>query len=255
LIAPSQLSTFEHDGFILVKDFLSRDECSKLLAELECAIQEDKSANPDVFDAGMVHNCFSRGSHLLRHLESSELRAATDALLCKHAIIYSYQSSSLPPGRNNFGSRIHVDCPRFIPGYRTNLGYILALNDFTAENGATYVLPGSHKAIDPPSNENFYARAKQLECKVGDAIFFDARLWHAAGTNSSNEWRHGLTINFCRPYMRTRFDFPRLIKKQHIELRINTSAMKFLGFDVRMPSTLEEFYRPADQRLYKPGQE
>ena len=255
MISASEKLDFEKNGFLIVRQFAAKAECEGMLRELVNAIDEDQRTRPDVFDAGMVHNCFIRGPMMLRHLDSVQLREATNDLLCKHAIVYAFQSSSLAPGQGNFGSRVHVDSPRFIPGYRTNLGYILALQDFTKDNGATYVLPGSHRMPEKPSDAKFFAGAVQLECQMGDAIFFDARLWHAAGSNKTQDWRHGLTINFCRPYMRTRFDFPKLIALHGSDIQLEESARAFLGYDVRMPASLEEFYVPEDLRLYKPGQE
>lgn len=244
---------FEENGFIISKQFETPAVCASLKNELEAAIAEDSRKFSSVFDKGMVHNCFLRGDSMLKHLDKNELRFYLDNLLCKNAIIYAYQSSSLPPNSDNYGARIHVDCPRFIEGYRTNLGYILALDDFTTDNGGTFVLPGSHKSPTFPSDQEFDERAIQLTCNKGDAIFFDARLFHKAGFNHTNEWRHAITINFCRPFMRSRFDFPKMLDLQNTAM--SSSAKKFLGNDVRMPTNLDDFYLPENERLYKAGQE
>lgn len=255
MIDQNSLDHFSANGFLLLPRFEPDSVCDRIRSELEQAIAEDALRYPGAFDAGMVHNCFLRGETMLRHLESVRLRDATDALLCKNAIVYAYQSSSLPPGNGNYGSRIHVDCPRFIDGHRTNLGYILALQPFTLENGATFVLPGSHKSEHAPSETYFDAYARRVACEKGDAIFFDGRLYHRAGVNNTTLWRHGITINFCRPYMRTRFDYPRLVDQSGLTFEINQSARKFLGYDVRMPTSLDEFYRPESERFYLPNQE
>mgnify|MGYP001617722254 CR=1 FL=1 len=39
------------------------------------------------------------------------------------------------------------------------VGVLLALDDFTDENGATYYLPGSHKSLEVPTEEEFFAKA------------------------------------------------------------------------------------------------
>lgn len=255
MIDQKSLDYFSENGFLRLPRFETDLMCDRMRSELEKAIADDSIRYPGVFDAGMVHNCFLRGEAMLRHLEFASLREATDALLCKNAIVYAYQSSSLPPGKDNYGSRIHVDCPRFIEGYRTNIGYILALQPFTLENGATFVLPGSHKSERVPSEADFDIRARRITCEKGDAIFFDGRLFHRAGVNKTTLWRHSITINFCRPYMRTRFDYPRLVNQSGLDFEINQSARKFLGYDVRMPTSLDEFYRPESERLYLPNQE
>ena len=255
MLSSEQIKNFDTEGYLVVEKFEHPSFCEKIRKELRTAIEAERNLYPNAFDSGMVHNCFMHGASMRIHLESKKLRSITDTLLCKNAIIYAYQASSLPPESSNYGSRIHVDCPRFIPGYRTNLGYILALQDFTAENGATWVLPSSHLSPQIPDESVFNIGSIQLKCKKGDAIFFDARLVHKAGSNHTKGWRHAITINFCRPFMRSRFDFPKLIKDSPWLTDLNTSARKFLGFDVRMPSTIDEFYRPPHERLYLPNQE
>ena len=125
--------------------------------------------------------------------------------------------------------------------------------DFTKENGATLILPGSHKTEKIPSLKLFHKNCLEVICNAGDAIFFDGRLVHRAGENKTSKWRYALTINFCRPYMRSRFDFPRLIKNKRIKL--NPSSKSFLGFNVRVPVNLKQFYLPKSKRLYLPNQE
>jgi ectoine hydroxylase-related dioxygenase (phytanoyl-CoA dioxygenase family) len=255
MFSHSQIDFFSKEGYLIVPAFEPPDRCDHMLEELQRAVDEDRLMYPDRFDASMVHNCFLRGAMMLEHLSSKRLREATDALLCRNAIIYAYQSSSLPPGQGNYGSRIHVDCPRFVPGYRTNLGYVLALTRFTNENGGTWVLPGSHLTERIPNQSEFEQGAIQLTCEVGDGIFFDARLVHRAGENRTDQWRHAITINFCRPFMRSRFDFPKMLLDNQLADRLDSSARKFLGFDVRMPVSLQDFYLPASKRLYLPNQE
>jgi len=60
-------------------------------------------------------------------------------------------------------------------------------------------------------------------------------------------------MNCCRSYMRTQFDYPRMVP-EHIVNSLGDVGKRFLGFNVRMPKNLDEFYLPEDQRLYKPNQ-
>lgn len=255
MISEQQLSFFNENGYLIIPFFESSELCNLMLNELQISLGEDSLKLSKTFDAGMVHNCFLRGNSMREHLSSKSLRETTDTLLCKNAIIYAYQSSSLQPGSGNYGSRIHVDSPRFIQGYRTNLGYILALNPFTKDNGGTWVLPGSHLSERLPNQNEFDQASIQLTCNCGDAIFFDARLVHKAGVNSTLYARHAITINFCRPFMRSRFDFPKMLKQVSWVRELDDSARKFLGFDVRMPASIDEFYLPESERLYLPNQE
>lgn len=245
---------FDLQGVVVIPQVLDKTWLGALQQELEAAIAEDAQQRPDVFDAGMVHNCMTRGKQMCAVLDHPLLNHYIKALFTPHCIIYAYQSSSLVPGQGNYGSRVHVDCPRRIDNYTTNVGVILPLNDFTLQNGATWYLPGSHRLAELPSEALFYQQAKRLLCQAGDLVIFNARLVHAAGVNQDNYTRHALTINLCRPYMRQRFDFPRLLTQQQID-SLGEDGRRLVGMNVRMPVSLDEFYLPPEQRLYKPGQE
>ncbi|MDX5407659.1 MAG: phytanoyl-CoA dioxygenase family protein [Chromatiaceae bacterium] len=245
---------FEQTGVVVIPQVLDQQWLTLLSAELEKAIAEDKHLRPDVFDSGMVHNCMVRGEYMLKLLDHPTINRLINSIFIPHCIIYAYQSSSLMPGQGNYGSRVHVDCPRWIKNYTTNVGVIFPLNDFTLNNGATYYLPGSHHLPELPNEQDFYHAAERLVCQAGDMVVFNARLAHAAGVNQDTKTRHALTINLCRPYMRQRFDFPRLLTQQQID-SLGEDGRRLIGMNVRMPVSLDEFYLPPEQRLYKPGQE
>jgi ectoine hydroxylase-related dioxygenase (phytanoyl-CoA dioxygenase family) len=99
----------------------------------------------------------------------------------------------------------------------------------------------------------FFANAARACCAAGDMIIFNARTVHAAGINTTQRTRHSLTINFCRSYMRQRFDFPRLVPREVID-GLGEKGRRLIGMNVRMPTSLDEFYLPIEQRLYKPNQ-
>jgi ectoine hydroxylase-related dioxygenase (phytanoyl-CoA dioxygenase family) len=247
------LAQLDTEGFTVVPSVLPEAEVTALRLELERAIAEDLSAWPDVFDSGMVHNCMVRGPRMAALLDQPLMNAYLTQAMAPTCILYAYQSSSLPPNQGNYGSRIHVDSPRHIPGYTTNLGVIFPLDDFTESNGATWYLPGSHRNEALPGEDEFRNRAVRGLCRAGDMILFQGRLAHAAGINRTQRARHALTLNICRSFMRQRFDFARLVPHALID-SLGPDGRRLLGMNVRMPTTLEEFYLPADQRLYQPGQ-
>lgn len=247
------LETFERDGLAVVPQVVTPAEAALLRSELEAAIAEDAINYPDVHDKGMVHNCMVRGARMAALLDNPVMNEYLAAVLSDTCIVYAYQSSSLAPQQGNYGSRVHVDSPRYIPGYSTNMGVIVALDNFTEENGCTYYLKGSHRLESLPDQESFYANASRAKCDAGDMVIFHGRLVHAAGHNTTERTRHGLTINACRSYMRQRFDFPRLVPQPVID-SLGENGKRLIGMNVRMPTSLAEFYLPPEQRLYKPNQ-
>ena len=244
-------------GYNVIPDFFNTEVCDFLRNKLEQAISEyvpfDQSER-SVLDKYHMHDLLSKDIVFAKTFEDPRFQQLLASILGEFWIMYAYTSSSLPPNGNNYGSRMHVDSPRFIPNYPTNLGFIWALDDFTLDNGATYALPGSHNTDLMPTEKLFRKKSIRLTCKKGSAIVFNARMWHAAGANTTNEFRHALTINVCRPYMKQRMDWVRFVPEE-ISNQLNAQARRIIGFDTRLPSSLEEFFQPEEKRLYKGGQE
>jgi len=254
MIDPKLIKQFKNDGACIVKNVLDGEKVQLLKRELNQAREEDLQERPDVFDSGMVHNCMLRGREMAKLLDNPVMNAYIKEVLSPTFILYAYQSSSLPPGGNNYGSRVHRDCPRFIPDYITNAGVFFLLDDFNLENGATYYLKGSHKKNHVPDEKTFHENASRLICQAGDMVIINALLIHAAGVNKTDKIRHALTMNFCRSYMRQRFDFCRMVDEDFIQ-SLGEDGRRLMGWNVRVPTSLDEFYLPEEERLYKPGQE
>ena len=80
-----------------------------------------------------------------------------------------------------------------------------------------------------------------------------SRGYKTGGFNATDRDRHALTFNVCRSWMKQRFDYPRLMPREMID-SMDEVGRRFIGWDVRVPTSLEEYYVPPDQRLYKAGQ-
>jgi ectoine hydroxylase-related dioxygenase (phytanoyl-CoA dioxygenase family) len=189
-------------GFSVIDDFFDENTCLELKFHLEKAIDSyspvDKSER-SLMDRFHMHDLLCQNIVFSRTLEDPRLNQLLAPLIGEFWIMYAYTSSSLPPNGQNYGSRIHVDCPRFIPNYISNVGVIWALDEFTEENGATFVLPGSHNSELIPTEDFFKTNSIRLTCKKGSLVVFNARMWHAAGSNNTDKFRHALTLNACRP--------------------------------------------------------
>jgi ectoine hydroxylase-related dioxygenase (phytanoyl-CoA dioxygenase family) len=80
------------------------------------------------------------------------------------------------------------------------------VDDFTEENGATRVVPGSHRSGSHPDPRD---RPETVAATgpAGSALVFDGRLWHGTGRNVTDRPRHGVLTYFARPFVRTQEDF------------------------------------------------
>jgi ectoine hydroxylase-related dioxygenase (phytanoyl-CoA dioxygenase family) len=249
------LTQFVHEiqttGYAIVRGILPPDYIARARQQLMAAIEaETKLPYNNKNDFAMVLLCSLYGGAMLELFEIKALTDHFDAVLGEGCIVYAYTSSSMPPGLTNYSRRIHVDCPRIIPGYITNMGATIALDDFTEENGATYILPGSQERATPPDDEEFYVHAKRFIAPAGSVLFFNARLWHAGGQNKTEHWRHALTINMARPWMKQRLDIPRAMA--HTDLTGQPECvLQKLGFLAQVPADYAEYYAPPEKRKYR----
>ncbi len=203
-------------------------------------------------DHGMVLLCPLYHEVFVNLFDLPLISEPFNAILGEGCITYAYTSSSMPPSGKNFSSRVHVDSPRMIPGYITNMGATILLDEFTEENGATWYLPGSQDRLEPPSDEEFYTHGKRVIAPAGSIWFFNARLWHAGGVNGTDRWRHATTLNMCRSYMKQRIDIPRALEAAGVDLRsASETARQKLGFLAQVPASYEEFYAPPERRKYQ----
>ena len=246
------LEQFDRDGYVVIENVLSPEFAARSKKELEQAIEEEAQFHKtkDYKDYGMVLMCSGYGGTFVELLDNKALLDPFNSVLGSGCIIYAYTSSSMPPSKGNYSTRIHVDCPRIIPGYITNVGATILLDDFTEDNGATWFLPRSQNQKDPPSEADFYANARRLLGKAGTVWYFNARVWHAGGENRTDKWRHALTINMCRPWMKQRIDIPRAMSAQNLS-GVPETALQKLGFLAQVPASYEEYYQPPEKRKFR----
>ena len=248
------LDTIGLEGYAVVPGVLSPTTVMQLKSDLEAAIEREAAyhGGTGYADYGMVMVCCAHARSFVDVLAEDSVMGIVNRILGEGSIIYAYTSSSMPPGRSNYSRRIHVDSPRIIPGYETNLGVMLLLDEFTEDNGATWMLPRSHLAKDPPSEEYFMANAKRVIAPAGSAVFFNPRVWHSGGRNATGNWRHSITLNMCRPYMKQRIDIPRIMGASSVDLTgADEKSLQKMGFYAQVPESLEEYYLPPEQRKYR----
>jgi ectoine hydroxylase-related dioxygenase (phytanoyl-CoA dioxygenase family) len=95
---------------------------------------------------------------------------------------------------------VWVHVPR--PHPELQLASMVALVDFRAENGATRVVPGSHRW--PPERRPEPGEVADAEMPAGSAVIYLGSTIHGAGTNSTtDEWRLGLHTSYVLGWLRT----------------------------------------------------
>ena len=120
-----------------------------------------------------------------------------------HAVqLHLTQLISIEPGET--AQKLHRDQMAFdfypFPAeYHVQCNTMWALTDFTAENGATHVVPGSSSMSDAvaASLPEF-----QAEMSRGSVLFYDGKVLHGGGANQSDGVRRGVNITYSAGWVR-----------------------------------------------------
>jgi len=148
------------------------------------------------------------GNAALSLLEHPVVTSLSDALLDRPQLndLTVFSAVPVPTGEADPGATAwHRDCHNFEQARSSgHLWFLFYLDDFTSENGATWIVPGSHhlaSALEPslgpawsnPDLDAFPSR-RQLVGRAGDLVVIDARALHTSGRNSTSEPRRLLNL-------------------------------------------------------------
>ena len=105
---------------------------------------------------------------------------------------------------------------------------IWALTDFTEANGATRLVPGSHLKSGPvdPKAETIAA-----EMPKGSVLLWNGAVWHGGGANRTDSPRFGLSLNYCRGWIRQQENQYLSLDPQIVQ-SLPEEVQKLLGYDI-----------------------
>lgn len=246
------LKEFNANGSVIRRNVLSPEFVHQCKLELNMALEKEVEymGTKDYGFYGYVLVNAKYGGTFVDIFNNRKLINPINAVLGESCVLYSYTSSSMAPGKGNDSSHIHVDSPIFLNDYVLRMGVIIPLVDFTAENGATTYLPKSHKSANEPDEKFYFENCKTLDLKAGDAWFFHTRLWHSGGKNNTVDWRHALTMNVSRPWIKQRVDIPGVMRDFDQNLLSEVAKQK-LGFYAQVPRSYDEYWAPPEKRTFR----
>ncbi|MFM0343694.1 phytanoyl-CoA dioxygenase family protein [Paraburkholderia sp. RL17-347-BIC-D] len=154
----------------------------------------------------------------------------------------------------SYVQNVHRDIRFGSDSRRFMVNALVMLDDFTLANGATHILSHSQNLQQQPTDEHFYAQASRATGERGSVLLFDSRMWHATGRNTTDAPRRALTLTFTSPFFKPQLDYARLFGYSNLD-RCNAWMRQVLGFNARVPESLDEFYVPVEQRFYQRGQD
>jgi len=200
-----------------------------------------------------VNHLLGLGDSFLEFLERMDFKEVITEFLSGKYLLNIFGGVNNLKDKPSYLLNIHRDVRSFTGDYKLMIQMLVLLDDFTPENGATYLMDSGHRIAQRPTETEFYANAKQAIGSRGSIVLFDSNLWHAAGANQTDRPRRALTLCFTRPFIKQQLDLPRYFGYDQ-RYQFSEEIQQILGYNALVPTCLEEWYQPPQKRFYQPGQ-
>lgn len=197
------------DGAAIVDRAVDADTVARVRAET-APFLEATAFGPDTFSGRRTRRT---GALVARSKASHELIAhpsvlgVCDEILGKNASSYQlHLTQIIDIGPDEPAQQLHRDhwawdfFP-FPPGFEVEISTIWAMQDFTEENGATRVIPGSHRwegdDLKPTPEQTVAA-----EMPEGSVLIYTGSVFHGGGANRSDARRMAVNVDYCLGWLR-----------------------------------------------------
>lgn len=203
---PQQREQLDEDGYLILVHHMPDDVLEAFRARTDELLEkEGAGAGHEVPQGGGVAalaDLLNKGQIFERCYTDPTVLAAARQVLGGEFRVNSLNYRAALPGLGHQG--LHGDWQGpVVPGDYHILNSMWCLDDFTEENGATRIVPGSHRSGRWPTDDLKDATDDHPDqiiatAPAGSVIIFNAHVWHGGTLNRTNERRRGMTMSFCR---------------------------------------------------------
>lgn len=179
------------------------------------------------------------GAPFLQLAMNPGLIAVIQKLIVGKFILNQQNGVINPPGETYNQGAWHRDLPyqHYVSSSPLAVNALFCVDDFTLENGSTFVLPASHKAIAFPSEDYLLENAVQIEAKSGQYILLDCMLFHSGGFNRTAEERRAVNHVYSIPYFKQQINLPGNVSVDGLSVE----AQDLLGFNYQEPASIKQY--------------
>jgi ectoine hydroxylase-related dioxygenase (phytanoyl-CoA dioxygenase family) len=194
-------------GFTILEDYMGAPMLDRMRARVDELFAEEGAAAGSEFkteeNAKRLANLVDKGEVFREAIARPEMLALVESVLGEDFKLSSLNVRSANPHSSSV-QPFHIDMG-LLPDAR---GYAVCncvwmLDDFTTENGALRVIPGSHNWRKKPQEElsDPYAQHPQellVTGRAGTVVIMNAHTWHGGTANRTGKERRALHSFFCR---------------------------------------------------------
>jgi ectoine hydroxylase-related dioxygenase (phytanoyl-CoA dioxygenase family) len=204
-VKAAHLDRLSHDGYTIVENAIEPDLIDALNATL-ARLERELDAQPAMngFEGHRtvrIYNLLAHGEVFARVPVHENVLPLIEGVLDAGCLISSLSSIAIDPGES--AQPIHADdmvIPLDKPHRAIVCNSMWALTDFTDANGATRLVPGSHRKPNPDYGGAY--DTIPAEMARGSVLLWDGALWHGGGANRTDTRRTGIAMNYCAGFIR-----------------------------------------------------
>lgn len=160
--------------------------------------------------------------------------------LIEGKFILNQQNGIINPSRKTYNQRAwHRDLPyqHYVATRPLAVNALFCIDDFSPDNGATFVLPATHKTVNYPSELYIQRNALQVQAKAGQYIVLDCMLFHCGGFNYTKVDRRAVNHLYTIPYFKQQIKLPALLNCELLTL----DQQELFGFNFQEFSSISEY--------------
>ena len=209
IIPKNKIDTIRNSVLKTVEEY-RRSSAAENIGFVPGLIAHNQSFAPYLAEPRLISLC----NEVLGH----DLRISfTSAIVNEPNNARGHWHADWPFNQNNAG---HVPAP--YPDATFHITTLWMLSPFSAENGGTLIVPGSHRSDNNPTGNNGIGAHEQVPGEInvtgsaGSVLFMDSRLWHATAPNSTNEPRVALAIRYAPWWLNLDILMPNSPERKHM---------------------------------------
>lgn len=230
------LADLDEHGYTIVENVLDPDIVANIRATVDPLFVHDGGRN--AFEGYRTRRLYSPldDTDVLDPIVEHPLALGLlDEIFEPNYLLSQLQVIDIAPEEKAQG--LHVDDGFYAwPRPRPALGAatIFAIDDFTPDNGATVVIPGSHRWDDHFPTDDEQSRAIPAVMPAGSMLFFLGTTWHGGGANHTDRSRMCVTAQYCRPWCRPQENFSLSVSPERVA-RSSEHVQRLLGYSIHPP--------------------
>jgi ectoine hydroxylase-related dioxygenase (phytanoyl-CoA dioxygenase family) len=181
------------DGYVLLREAIPAEWLDDLRAAFDAGVKpSDRWPVPR--GADWRHSLLDLDPKVQAVCRLPEVLAAVGALIGERFFLAQVEGREPLTGGGH--QSLHRDLSATRPG--DTVSALAYFDDYGPENGATRIVPGSHRAVpgEPPFDFKDESRSVQLSGSAGDVLVFDADLVHAGSRNPTGARRRSILIGY-----------------------------------------------------------